>query len=134
MTPEERKILREEHLASLPACREAARRDNTSAIATRLRDIANFLESEAGRNLSAANYRSALRRIVINEILHDEHDDKGDAAYVIGASIQTFVGQMENRDPDNKLLDRIEAASIVGGTAKLRKSKRAMLTTVEAAA
>jgi hypothetical protein len=116
----------EENLASLPARREQERHDNAAAIAARLREIASFLESEAGQTMivEKGHERSGMRRYVITEMLHDQQDDKGNASYAIAASIQTFIGQVESRASDDVILDRLEKASPVSGAIKLRKSKR----------
>jgi hypothetical protein len=116
----------EELRASLPARREQERRENAATIAARLREIADFLESEAGQQMSAekGHERSGMRRYVITEMLHDQQDDKGNASYNIAASIQTFVGQIGALPGMDPILDRLDQASPVSGAIKLRKSKR----------
>jgi hypothetical protein len=112
--------------ASLPARREQARRDNAATVAARLREIADFLESEAGQQMSAEKglERSGMRRYVITEMLHDQQDERGNASYAIAASIQTFIGQVGSRAGEDPVLDRLDQASPVSGAIKLRKSKR----------
>jgi hypothetical protein len=116
----------EDRRASLPARIEQERRDNAAAIAARLREIASFLESEAGHRMIVEKglERSGMRRYVITEMLHDQQEDKGNASYAMAASIQTFLGQVEKRASDDVILDRLEKASPVSGAIKLRKSKR----------